>query len=144
MTLSRFLRDYLYIPLGGNRRGPTRRYVNLMITMLLGGLWHGAGWTFVLWGLYHGLLLLLAHAWREGLHGPRLPRPAGVLLTFLAVVLGWVLFRSESFAAARLMLEARWPASAPPRPRHGCRRPSTGPASPRCCWRSGCCPTRCS
>src|SRR5512139_2926665 len=62
ITLSRFLRDYLYIPLGGNRRGPARRYANILITMTLGGLWHGAGWTFMLWGLYHGLLLLLNHA----------------------------------------------------------------------------------
>ncbi|WP_421996198.1 MBOAT family O-acyltransferase [Reyranella sp.] len=106
ITLSRFLRDYLYIPLGGNRRGPARRHVNLLLTMVLGGLWHGAGWTFILWGLYHGLLLLAAHAWREGLRAPRLPRPAGVAITFLAVMLGWVLFRSETFAAARLMFDS--------------------------------------
>ena len=64
ITLSRFLRDYLYIPLGGNRRGPVRRYVNLGIVMLLGGLWHGANWTFVVWGAVHGLMLALNHAWR--------------------------------------------------------------------------------
>src|SRR5690606_424877 len=63
MTLSRFLRDYLYIPLGGNRRGPARRYVNLLVTMLLGGLWHGAGWTFVAWGALHGVYLVVNHAW---------------------------------------------------------------------------------
>ena len=66
MTLSRFLRDYLYIPLGGNRHGAARRYVNLMITMLLGGLWHGAAWTFVIWGGMHGIYLLVNHAWRSG------------------------------------------------------------------------------
>ena len=65
MTLSRFLRDYLYIPLGGNRKGPARRYLNLMLTMLLGGLWHGAGWTYVVWGGLHGLYLLVNHAWRN-------------------------------------------------------------------------------
>src|SRR3546814_2190702 len=65
MTLSRFLRDYLYIPLGGGRRGSVRRYGNLMITMLLGGLWHGAGWTFVVWGGLHGLLLVVNHLWRR-------------------------------------------------------------------------------
>src|SRR5205823_6416729 len=63
MTLSRFLRDYLYIPLGGNRRGPWRRYTNLVITMGLGGLWHGAGWGFLVWGLLHGAYLCVHHAW---------------------------------------------------------------------------------
>src|SRR6185312_2728715 len=63
MTLSRFLRDYLYIPLGGNRHGPARRYLNLMATMLLGGLWHGAAWTFVAWGALHGAYLIANHAW---------------------------------------------------------------------------------
>ncbi len=105
ITLSRFLRDYLYIPLGGNRRGPARRQANILITMTLGGLWHGAGWTFILWGLYHGLLLLLNHAWRQA-RLPAPPRPLCVLITFLAVMAGWVLFRSESLAAARLMFEA--------------------------------------
>ena len=65
MTLSRFLRDYLYIPLGGNRRGPGRRYVNLMVTMAIGGLWHGAAWTFVLWGIFHGICLAENHLWQE-------------------------------------------------------------------------------
>ncbi len=64
MTLSRFLRDYLYVPLGGNRLGRTRRYVNLMVTMLLGGLWHGASWTFVVWGGLHGAYLVVNHAWQ--------------------------------------------------------------------------------
>ena len=73
MTLSRFLRDYVYIPLGGNRRGPVRRYANLMATMLIGGLWHGAGWTFVIWGALHGLYLMANHAWNAA--GGRLPKP---------------------------------------------------------------------
>jgi D-alanyl-lipoteichoic acid acyltransferase DltB (MBOAT superfamily) len=64
MSLSQFLRDYLYIPLGGNRKGQARRYVNLMVTMLLGGLWHGAGWTFVIWGGLHGLYLVANHLLR--------------------------------------------------------------------------------
>ena len=76
MTLSRFLRDYLYIPLGGNRRGPSRRYVNLFLTMLLGGLWHGAGWTFVAWGALHGAYLAVNHAW-TALRGPASGCPCG-------------------------------------------------------------------
>src|SRR3979409_2385556 len=74
MTLSAFLRDYLYIPLGGNRHGRVLRYVNLMITMLLGGLWHGAAWTFVAWGALHGAYLFLNHGWNR--FGPRLGSPA--------------------------------------------------------------------
>jgi alginate O-acetyltransferase complex protein AlgI len=114
MTLSRFLRDYLYIPLGGNRKGEGRRYVNLFITMLLGGLWHGAGWTFVVWGAWHGALLALNHAW-VGLSAPwrrRAPaflaRPAWMLswcITFLAVVIGWVFFRASDVPGAIAMLE---------------------------------------
>ena len=73
MTLSRFLRDYLYVPLGGNRKGSLRRYLNLMITMLLGGLWHGAGWTYVAWGGLHGLYLLANHGWRNLGSGRSLP-----------------------------------------------------------------------
>ena len=108
MTLSRFLRDYLYIPLGGNSRGKTRRYVNIMITMLLGGLWHGAGWTFVLWGALHGLYLILNHAWRAarkslGHDLNRTTRWGHILsqtVTFTAVVAAWVLFRAETFTGA--------------------------------------------
>lgn len=100
MTLSRFLRDYLYIPLGGNRRGPARRYVNLLLTMLIGGLWHGAAWTFVLWGGLHGLGLAVNHLWREGLgRRYRLPPWLGWGLTFTCVVLAWVPFRAPSFSA---------------------------------------------
>jgi D-alanyl-lipoteichoic acid acyltransferase DltB (MBOAT superfamily) len=108
MTLSRFLRDYLYFPLGGNRKGPARRYLNLMVTMLLGGLWHGAGWTFVIWGALHGLYLVINHGWHQvrTLMGhdlkrsTRLGRFAGMSLTFVVVVIGWVFFRAENLDAA--------------------------------------------
>ena len=114
MTLSRFLRDYLYIPLGGNRRGAARRYVNLLLTMALGGLWHGAGWTFVAWGALHGGYLVVNHGWhalraRLG-HDPRRStgwgRACAVALTFAAVVVGWVIFRAADFATAVAMLKA--------------------------------------
>ena len=113
MTLSRFLRDYLYIPLGGGRRGGVRRYVNLMIVMLLGGLWHGAGWTFVVWGGLHGAYLVINHLWRALRRWvwPNAPentwwgRGTARMLTFLAVVVGWVFFRAESVGAAMSVLE---------------------------------------
>ena len=112
MTLSRFLRDYLYIALGGNRHGAVRRYINLFLTMLLGGLWHGAGWTFVVWGGLHGLYLVVNHAWRwvKGRTGmnkfddSRVAQLAGWALTFFVVVVGWVFFRADSFEAAKTML----------------------------------------
>jgi len=107
MTLSRFLREYLYIPLGGNRKGPSRRYVNLFLTMLLGGLWHGAGWTFIVWGALHGAFLCLNHGWfalRKKLGWKELPRPAAIGLTFLAVLIAWVFFRAHDFASAGRML----------------------------------------
>lgn len=114
MTLSRFLRDYLYIPLGGNRKGGVRRYINLGITMLLGGLWHGAGWTFALWGGLHGCYLIINHAWRalRSRLGQDLARStwmgrfAGTAITFIAVIISWVFFRATSFDAALNMLEA--------------------------------------
>lgn len=109
MTLSAFLRDYLYFPLGGNRKGPIRRHLNLMITMLLGGLWHGAGWNFVLWGGLHGGYLVINHGWRwlvgsTGQVNNRLAKSASVLLTFVAVVIAWVPFRSEDFSTTQAML----------------------------------------
>ena len=111
MTLSTFLRDYLYIPLGGNRNGSVRRYLNLMITMLLGGLWHGAGWTFVIWGGLHGLYLMINHAWRELRarldwirSGGQLGKLGAGALTFLAVIVAWVFFRADSFASALSIL----------------------------------------
>jgi D-alanyl-lipoteichoic acid acyltransferase DltB (MBOAT superfamily) len=107
MTLSRFLRDYLYIPLGGNRLGKMRRYLNLMVTMLLGGLWHGAGWTFVVWGGLHGLYLVVNHLFqalmpqrRRAGNSGMLGRGASVMLTFICVVVAWVFFRATSFDAA--------------------------------------------
>ena len=106
ITLSLWLRDYLYIPLGGNRRGSWMTYRNLLLTMALGGLWHGAAWTFVLWGAYHGLLLALHRAipwptWtgRAALH------PLRVACTFLLVCLGWVLFRAQTLAQAWTIIE---------------------------------------
>lgn len=112
MTLSRFLRDYLYFPLGGNRKGPARRYLNLLATMLLGGLWHGAGWTFVIWGALHGLYLVINHGWHQlrRLMGhdlkrsTRIGRFAGMTLTFLVVAIGWVFFRAENLDAALSIL----------------------------------------
>ena len=108
ITLSRFLREYLYIPLGGNRRGPTRTSINLMTTMLLGGLWHGAGWTFVAWGGLHGLYLLIHQRFSAAIAGTRIPAALGRgtglaacwTVTFLGVVFGWVLFRADSFTSA--------------------------------------------
>jgi D-alanyl-lipoteichoic acid acyltransferase DltB (MBOAT superfamily) len=116
MTLSRWLRDYLYIPLGGNRRGERRTAINVMITMVLGGLWHGAAWTFVFWGAFHGGLLV-AHQWRQR-HAPeeqedrwtdRLRRRTA---TFALVCMGWVFFRADSletaFALLRRLLTGWW------------------------------------
>jgi alginate O-acetyltransferase complex protein AlgI len=112
ITLSRFLRDYLYIPLGGNRLGEYRRYSNLLLTMLLGGLWHGAGWNFFIWGGLHGIYLCTNHLWR-GWRGESAPPPAAVSIamkiaswaaTFFAVVIGWVFFRAKTAAGAWQML----------------------------------------
>jgi alginate O-acetyltransferase complex protein AlgI len=102
MTLSRFLRDYLYIPLGGNRCGAIRQAANVIVTMLLGGLWHGAGWTFVAWGGLHGVALAINGAWVRA--GRRLPWVAGWVVTMLFVIAGWVLFRAPNFGTAADML----------------------------------------
>ncbi len=101
MTLSRFLRDFLYIPLGGNRGGPLLTYRNLFITMLLGGLWHGAAWTFVLWGVLHGVGLIIEHMWAGRV---RLPGWLRWLVTFHVVVFGWIIFRSPSLGAVGTFL----------------------------------------
>jgi alginate O-acetyltransferase complex protein AlgI len=108
MTLSRFLRDYLYIPLGGNRRGPIRRYLNLLITMLLGGLWHGASWNFAVWGGIHGLGLLVNHAWRSTTErtGWRLPIMLSQLLTLALVMFAWVPFRADTLTHAVMIWRA--------------------------------------
>lgn len=111
MTLSRFLRDYLYISLGGNRQGSIARYRNLFITMLLGGLWHGAAWTFVFWGALHGFYLMLCHGW-GALTKPfqgnvvfhKITTPFAYTLTFLGVVVGWVFFRAETFSGATTII----------------------------------------
>ncbi|UYF98763.1 MBOAT family O-acyltransferase [Halomonas sp. GD1P12] len=97
ITLSRFLRDYLYIPLGGSRHGLPRHIAALMVTMLLGGLWHGAGWQFLLWGGLHGLMLTALLLWQR-FTCLRLPRPLGWLLTLSLVMLAWVPFRAESLS----------------------------------------------
>ena len=111
ISLSTWLRDYLYIPLGGNRRGTFRTYRNLMITMLLGGLWHGAGWTFLAWGLFHGSILCIYRAFGYESQSKELPSRARLLrsllwgiLMFHLVCIGWLLFRAESIGQAYCML----------------------------------------
>jgi alginate O-acetyltransferase complex protein AlgI len=99
ISLSSWMRDYLYIPLGGSRKGSARLYVNLSLVFILSGLWHGAAWTFVFWGAYHGLWLVLERVQRN-LRIPELPTSLGGLWTFLRVVFGWVLFRAESMPQA--------------------------------------------
>jgi hypothetical protein len=111
ITLSRFLRDYLYIPLGGNRLGENRRYLNLLVTMLLGGLWHGAGWNFLVWGGLHGLYLCINHLWlafrgkaaRVAATGWA-AKGLGWAITFFAVVVAWVFFRARTATGAWQML----------------------------------------
>ena len=102
ITLSRFLRDYIYIPLGGNRRGDIRLYCNLVITFLIGGLWHGAGWTFVFWGFLHGMGLVVNRLWRKT--GLALNRTLAWFLTFNFVNIAWVFFRARSFSDALSVL----------------------------------------
>lgn len=110
ISLSTFLRDYLYIPLGGNRSGKARRYLNLVVTMVLGGLWHGAAWPFVLWGAAHGVLLLINHLWNE--HRPSWwrkgssHRVASWLLTFICLCFTWVLFRADNIETAGTLYQA--------------------------------------
>lgn len=113
MTLFRFLRDYLYIPLGGNRKGFPRQMVNLLFIMVIAGFWHGAGWTFIVWGALHGMYLVINHGWR------RLRRRLGqdpekttslgttvsILITFIAVITAWVFFRADSIGAATAILK---------------------------------------
>src|SRR5205807_41093 len=104
ITLGGFLRDYVYIPMGGSRRGPPRRIANLLMTMLLVGLWHGAAWRFVLWGALHGLFLV-AHALFRG-RGGRLPASFAHGLTLFVVILAWVPFRADGLWTAWSMLTA--------------------------------------
>ncbi len=105
MTLSRFLRDYVYIPLGGNRKGEVRRYINLFITMLLGGLWHGAGWTFVIWGGLHGLYLIINHIYRKFSNNMGMNLFISRVITFICVTVGWVFFRANTFSDAFKILK---------------------------------------
>jgi alginate O-acetyltransferase complex protein AlgI len=118
VTLSRFLRDYLYIPLGGNRVGPLRRYMNLSVVMLLGGLWHGASWNFVLWGSLHGVFLMINHAWKAALDVvfgerrrniplciKRIFVLTGGALTFSCVTVAWVIFRADDMSSAYRFFE---------------------------------------
>jgi alginate O-acetyltransferase complex protein AlgI len=109
ISLSTWLRDYLYIPLGGNRKGPGRTYVNLMLTMLLGGLWHGASWTFVVWGGLHGLYLAVERLLTARFAGAAIAqtwlfRVWLALLTYFFVNLTWVFFRAPDFATAWRMI----------------------------------------
>jgi alginate O-acetyltransferase complex protein AlgI len=119
ISLSRFLRDYLYIPLGGNRLGFLRRYGNLFATMALGGLWHGAGWTFLIWGALHGVYLIVNHGLiglreRFGIGWRSWMVPLGWATTFLAVVIAWVFFRAASFEGAMRVLHGMIAFEAPP------------------------------
>lgn len=104
ITLSRFLRDYIYIPLGGNRSGRMRIYINLMLTFLLGGIWHGAGWTFIFWGALHGLALIIHRLW--GKSGFAMPKVVAWFITFNFVNLAWVFFRAESWSDAINVIKA--------------------------------------
>jgi D-alanyl-lipoteichoic acid acyltransferase DltB (MBOAT superfamily) len=110
ITLTRFLREYLYYPLGGNRCGPWRHMLNILFTMLLSGLWHGAGWTFVIWGGLHGLYLVIAHRWQSfrKAHGWKIDywwyRTASVALTFMAVLFAWVFFKAPTLRVAGQIL----------------------------------------
>lgn len=115
ITLSRFLRDYLYIPLGGNRHSFHRRYFNLATVMFLGGLWHGANWTFAIWGLTHGVLLGINHAWRQlpfthhRFYHSTLMRRTAVLFTFFIITLTWIPFRAETINDAGTMFDYLFP-----------------------------------
>lgn len=119
MTLSRFLRDYIYIPLGGNRHGVSRRYINIMLTMLLGGIWHGAGWTFIIWGLLHGVYIVINNLWiflcKTNVYFKKcqdaIPGFLFLLVTFFSVVLAWVPFRTESFNGMLNMYKAMFGAN---------------------------------
>jgi len=112
ITLSRFLRDYLYFSLGGNKKGNIRRYINLFLTMLLGGIWHGAGWTFAIWGMLHGIYLVINHAWRKlrkdifkwSEHVGFFEVVVARIFTLLAIIVGWVYFRADSVSGANHLM----------------------------------------
>ena len=98
ITLSRFLRDYIYIPLGGNKVSESRTLLNLTLTFLIGGLWHGAGWTFIFWGFLHGIAMVVHRLWQKS--GLILPKLLAWFLTFQFVNVAWIFFRADSFATA--------------------------------------------
>ena len=98
MTLSRFLRDYIYIPLGGNRKGELRTYTNLVLTMLIGGLWHGASWLFVIWGGLHGVAQAINKLWQKT--KIQMPIPLAIFITFIFTNITWVIFRAETMEQA--------------------------------------------
>jgi len=104
ITLSRFLKDYIYIPLGGNRKGELRTYTNLFTTFLLGGIWHGAGWTFVFWGVMHGIALIIHRIWQK--FKIKLPTILAWFITFNFINIAWVFFRAKSFGDAIKVLKA--------------------------------------
>lgn len=113
ITLSRFLRDYLYIPLGGNRKGFPRQLINLMVVMVIAGFWHGAGWTFIIWGALHGFYLVINHYWRQiqrnlgkGIeNASHLRTIVSMLITFIAVTIAWVFFRADSVSTATKIIK---------------------------------------
>jgi len=103
ITLSRFLKDYIYIPLGGNRKGEFRTYGNLFMTFLLGGIWHGAGWTFVFWGIMHGVALVIHRVWQKLQF--KLPKLLAWFITFNFLNIAWIFFRANSFNDALKVLK---------------------------------------
>jgi D-alanyl-lipoteichoic acid acyltransferase DltB (MBOAT superfamily) len=103
ITLSRFLKDYIYIPLGGNRKGEVRTYINLFATFVLGGIWHGAGWTFIFWGVLHGLALVIHRLWRS--IGFKIPAVLAWFITFNFINITWVFFRATNFESALKVLK---------------------------------------
>jgi D-alanyl-lipoteichoic acid acyltransferase DltB (MBOAT superfamily) len=103
ITLSRFLRDYLYIPLGGNRKGSLRTYTNLLATFIIGGIWHGAGWTFVFWGFLHGMALVIHRFWKS--MGLTMPKIVAWFITFNFINIAWVFFRAKEWDDALKVLE---------------------------------------
>lgn len=113
ITLSSFLRKYVYIPLGGNRQTPILRYRNLLLTMLIGGIWHGANWTFIFWGLLHGVYLIVNHLWKDFVEKNNISffetKAYSFLawsITMVAVIFGWVIFRAENFKSAIIMCQS--------------------------------------
>jgi alginate O-acetyltransferase complex protein AlgI len=111
ISLSTWIRDYLYIPLGGSRTTPSRMYVNLWVCFLASGLWHGANWTFIVWGAYHGLFVSADHLWLRRVW-PRIPIWISVAITFFLVTIGWVIFRATSLSQAFVMLRLLFEPSA--------------------------------